>query len=209
MVPRLDVPGGDWAVPSPERWPAPLSGAIVLSGLVARDVALGGRVATQLIGPGDAFDPWAGPDELLPCVVRWWMPEPTALAILDGRFNACARQWPSLAVEVQRRLAGRADRLASQLACLHLSSVDQRVLAILWQLAERFGRVGNDGVTLPLKLTHQLLGQLVAAQRSTVTLAVGQLAERGHVTRLADGSWRLSEESRELLRPDDIDVLRV
>jgi hypothetical protein len=203
LLPRIDAPAGRWTVPPRERWPAPAVGLLVLSGLVARDVALGDRVATQLIGPGDVFDPWARPDELLPCVVRWTVHEPAVFAVLDGRFTAAARRWPSLGVEVQRRLAERADRLASQLAGLHLSSVDLRVLALLWQLAERFGRVGSDGVFLPLKLTHQLLGQLVGAQRSTVTLAIGQLTERGHLQRLADGTWRLTRESRDLLRPQE------
>jgi CRP-like cAMP-binding protein len=206
VLPRIDVPAGRWRLPERGSWAPPVAGVVLLSGLLARDVALGERIATQLIGPGDVFDPWARPDELLPCVVTWTVHEPAALAVLDARFAAAGRRWPSLGVEVQRRFAERADRLASQLASLHLSSVDLRVLALLWQLAERFGRVGHGGVVLPLKLTHQLLGQLVGAQRSTVTLAIGQLTERGHLERLPDGAWRLSAESRELLRPADAEA---
>jgi hypothetical protein len=72
---------------------------------------------------------------------------------------------------------------------------------VLWQLSERFGRVGADGVWLNVRLTHQLLGQLVGAQRPTVTLALRALTEAGDLRRRDDGTWLLSRASRDQLRP--------
>src|SRR3712207_8717441 len=50
----------------------------------------------------------------------------------------------------------------------------------------RFGRIVPDGVVIPLQLSHQMIGQLVGAQRPTVTLALGKLAAAGDVVRRGD-----------------------
>ena len=46
---------------------------------------------------------------------------------------------------------------------------------------------------LPLKLTHELLGQLVGAKRPTVSLAIKELERRGTVHRRTDGAWLLEQ----------------
>ena len=102
-------------------------------------------------------------------------------------------------VEVQRRLAMQAHRLAVQGAICQLARVELRVLALLWHLAERWGRVGREGVVLPVKLTHETLGRFVGARRPSVTLAMGQLADDGLVTRRDDGAWVLPPRSQDVL----------
>lgn len=69
--------------------------------------------------------------------------------------------------------------------------MEDRILLILWHLADRWGRVGADGVILPLPLTHRLLARIVAAHRPSVTGAISRLTDRGLVRRRADGSWLL------------------
>jgi hypothetical protein len=44
-----------------------------------------------------------------------------------------------------------------------------------------------------LRLTHELIGQLVGAKRPTVSLALRELDERGTVYRRSDGSWLLEQ----------------
>src|SRR5438874_624433 len=92
--------------------------------------------------------------------------------------------------EARRRTAARAFRLSVQMAICQLPRVELRLMLALWHLAERFGRVGPEGVTLPLPLSHRLLGQVVGARRPTVTLALTRLHQAGLVERL-DGVWRL------------------
>jgi CRP-like cAMP-binding protein len=198
VAPRIDVAPGPWLPEPPPGGGAPV---LVLDGLLCRDAALADRTSTQLLGPGDIVDPWLKSDELLPCRVSWRAHTPAVLGLLDGRFGQAARRWPSLSAVVTRRLCERADRLAAQGAALQLSNVEQRLVANLWQLADRFGRVAPGGVVIPLQLTHQLLGQLVGAQRPTVTLAATKLTESGYVTRREDGTWFLSDGSREVLTP--------
>ena len=78
------------------------------------------------------------------------------------------------------------------MAICQLPRVEDRVLAILWLLAESWGRVSAEGVLLPIDLTHQALGELIGAKRPTVTLAVGQLARRGAAERRTAG-WMLHD----------------
>ena len=64
-------------------------------------------------------------------------------------------------------------------AVTHLTRVDDRLLVLMWFLAERWGRVRPEGVVVPLKLTHQLLAALVGAKRPSVTTALGELTAAG------------------------------
>jgi CRP-like cAMP-binding protein len=202
VLPRLELAPGAWSPPPRDSWPAPTAGVLLVDGLAARHAVLGERVATQLLGPGDILDPWGAGGELLPCAVSWSVHTPVTAAVLDGRFATAARRWPDLAGVVQQRLGGLVDRLATHLAICQLPRVEQRLLALLWHLAERFGRVGPDGVVLSLGLTHRLIGQLVGAQRPTVSLAMGTLVEGGLVHRRADGAIVLTERSRDALEAE-------
>jgi hypothetical protein len=200
VLPRLDLDAGPWS-PSPPAdrgGPAPL--ALLIDGLVARHVGLGDRVSTQLLGPGDVFDPWAAPDDdLLARSVRWSADAAATVAVLDGRFAVAAQRWPALAATTQARLAAMGERLAVHMAICQLPRVEQRILALLLHLAERFGRMTADGVVLDLRLKHRLIGELVGAQRPTVSLALATLIEEGLVRRRPGGALLLDQASRTVL----------
>lgn len=52
---------------------------------------------------------------------------------------------------------------------------------------------------ISIKLTHEDLSKLVGATRQSVSLALGELAERGWIVRRENGSWRLpNDPSREI-----------
>jgi hypothetical protein len=129
----------------------------------------------------------------------------TRLALLGRELLFAASRWPSLVAGLQARASQQAERLAAQLVICQLPRVDQRLLALLWLLAESWGRVTPAGVALPLKLTHEALGALVGARRPTVTLALRELTERGAIVRQNEG-WLLLEappeagQTRENLR---------
>jgi CRP-like cAMP-binding protein len=69
------------------------------------------------------------------------------------------------------------------MAIAHHARVDARLELLLWHLADRWGRVTREGVLLPLRLTHELLADLVAAQRPSVTLSLQNLERSGRVAR--------------------------
>ena len=92
------------------------------------------------------------------------------------------------------RVCRRAQRLATTQAISHLNSVERRLLALFWHLAERWGRMTPHGVVVPLTLSHRLLGQMVGARRPTVSTALAALERRGELMRRSDGTWMLTGE---------------
>jgi CRP-like cAMP-binding protein len=171
---------------------------LILDGVIAREIDLVDRRCLQLLGPGDLLRPGPDADLGVPAGTVWTALGPASLATLDGRFMLAARRWPSLAEVVQSRLLAQLDRLALDVAIAHLTRIELRVLAVLWHLAGRWGRVTPQGVLVPLPLTHDMLGRLAGAQRPTVTIAVTQLAHDGAIERSVDG-WLLAPDSTRLL----------
>jgi CRP/FNR family transcriptional regulator, cyclic AMP receptor protein len=189
-VHRLGV--GVWDVSRLEGAGSDHVGLLLLEGVVAREVIVADHVSAELLGPGDLLRPWQTPSSsLLPVDVLWSVLSPSTFAVLDRRFAAELARWPELTACLFDRLSERSLRLATTQAISQLTRVDRRLKALLWHLAERWGRVSGDGVVVPLALTHRILGQLVGARRPTVSTALGELAERGELTRRVDGSWVL------------------
>ena len=116
----------------------------------------------------------------------------TQLAMLGKDVLVGAHRWPRLVAGLHARTADQIERVAVQLAICQLPRVEDRLLALLWLLAEQWGRVTPGGTVLPLALTHETLGALVGARRPTVTLALGELSDRGAVLRQGR-AWLLVE----------------
>lgn len=190
---------GPWD-PHDEPWPVPPTlGLLVLEGVVTRDIVFAGRTTTELLGAGDVLRPWEDDVQFdpLPFAVAWHVHEPTRVAVLDTRFAVCAARWPALAGAISRRHVRRARSLAFQLAIAQLPRVDDRLLVLLWALAERWGRVSPQGVRLPLALPHRTLATLVGARRPSVTTALSGLTRDGLVERTEDG-WLLHGDPGEV-----------
>ena len=164
-VHRLGV--GVWDVSRLEGAGADHVGLLLLEGVVAREVVVADHVSAELLGPGDLLRPWQAPSNssLLPVDVLWSVLSPSAFAVLDRRFAAELARWPEVTAALFDRLSERSLRLATTQAISQLTRVDRRLKALLWHLAERWGRVSGDGVIVPLALTHRILGQLVGARR--------------------------------------------
>lgn len=167
-------------------------GALVLDGLFAVDVHVGGRTATELLGPGDLLQaPRPEPDQLVDRELTRRALLPSRVAVLDSEFLDRVRPWPDLVLTLLRRSEKRAIDLNLQRAVSSHPSLELRLALLLWHLAERWGRVETGGVRLDLPLTHALLGRLVAAERPSVSRSLGRLAEHGLVTGGA-GDWHLA-----------------
>lgn len=164
---------------------------LLLTGALWREVVAGRATSLQLLGPGAALLAEPAPGELLAPVTRVVALAPVRLAILDRRFLHAATRWPGLAAVLHRRLAEQERDVGALAAIAQLSKVDDRVLLVLWHLAERWGRRAPDGIVVPLQLTHATLGRLVGARRPTVSLALTALRERGLLGRDEDGHWLL------------------
>ena len=169
-------------------------GLYVISGLMIRCVAVGKRNACELFGPGDLLRPWDADGEYdpLPIGVTWHILATTELAELDSAFVQRISPWPSITSHIVSRVAQRARYLTLTQAVTTLPRANARLLILFWLLAERWGRVGVDGVRITLPLTHHLLAMLIGAQRPTVTIALQRLAQAGLLKRLTSDQWLLT-----------------
>jgi CRP/FNR family transcriptional regulator, cyclic AMP receptor protein len=192
-APYRELEPGTWAVPTIAVDGEPFA-ALLVEGLVTHETTIAGRRTADLLGPGDVFRPWRAFDAAIPGTTRWASRTTALVAVLDARFIAAARRWPRLYRVVHDRMADQLDRAAARGAIMGLPRVEQRVLGLFWQLAERWGKVRPEGVVLDLALTHELIGQLVGAQRPTVSLAMRALADEGVLQRTADGAWLLDHD---------------
>jgi CRP/FNR family transcriptional regulator, cyclic AMP receptor protein len=186
------IPAGPWravqTVPVREG-----IGLLVMRGLLIRRVGVDGRFGAELLGAGDVLRPWQGEDEqpTLPLTTGWQAIERARMAVLDESFVRRMARYPSLSGRLVGRALERSRNLAVNMAIVHQARVDVRLRMLMWHLAARWGRVRSDGVRLPLRLTHNVLADLVAARRPTVTSALSELAKNGLVRQVDDG-WLLS-----------------
>jgi len=168
-------------------------GLLVVEGLLARRLRIGDRRSVELLGPGDLLGPGAARDEagLLRADESWAALEPTRVAVLDCLFQQRTARWPELHAALLDRAVARADSLTLRLALAQVPRLGDRLELVLWHLAERWGRVEPRGVAVSLRLSHQLLAELVCAQRPSVTRALKELARDDRIVPLPAGGWLL------------------
>ena len=129
--------------------------------IVARAAVAGRRIVLGVLGRE--------------CVIRPPRPDEEIIA-LTSAVVAPVEPSPDQLLEALR------DREES-LAILAFPRHTDRVRAKLIQLARMHGRVTGGGVVIPLPLTHELIADMTASARETVTWALRELVEEGFVTR--------------------------
>jgi CRP/FNR family cyclic AMP-dependent transcriptional regulator len=204
----LEVPGPEWDPTAIARVAGPgWIGLFLIKGLLVRSVTVGSRTACELFGPGDLLRPWDADGQYDPLVigVAWRILQPTRLAVLDDRFCLRVSEWPAITAVLIKRVADRARALALGHAVSHLPQAHARLLIMFWLLADRWGRVGPEGITIPLPLTHETVAMLVGIRRPSATLALQRLARGGLLLRRRSDRWLLTNQAVELL--GDVDSL--
>ena len=152
-------------------------GLLVLQGLLIRRVGIDGRFGAEILGEGDLLRPWQG-QEVSPALARttgWRVLQRTRVASRPASraaSRAISRaDWGSCRSRARALTEPRCEHGDRPPAARHV-----RLHMLFWQLADRWGRVRSDGISVPLHLTHSVLAELVAARRPTVTSALSELA---------------------------------
>jgi CRP/FNR family transcriptional regulator, cyclic AMP receptor protein len=195
MAAGFDFERGPWRFfPPPDRGGL---GALVLSGMIVIRIDAGTRSHIELLGGGDVISPWVGAGEELaiPSIVNASALTNVRVALLDRRFALRTARWPEIHAALIQRLIIRSRRLSLQAAINAVSRVEERLELTLWELAYRFGRVTTDGIVLDLPITHSQLAEILAAQRPSVSTAVGRLQAHGRVVRIDRHRWLLPGEA--------------
>ncbi len=167
-------------------------GLLVLRGLLIRRVGVGGGFGAELLGQGDLLRPWQGEgaQSSLSPTTGWHVLEATRIAVLDKRAAARLARYPELTGRLVAKALERSRNLATAMAIAHHARIELRLHMLFWHLADRWGRVRRDGVSVPLRLTHSILADLVSARRPSVSTCLGELSRRGVIQR--DGrEWLL------------------
>ncbi len=159
-------------------------GFVIVAGTLLRRVTAGHREGAELLGPGDLFQSAAenGP-------ATWRAVTEATVAILDARTLADAGTVPELTGAMLSAVSARTNTVARQLVVAQWPSVDERIVATMEMLAERWGIVTPEGLVLPAFLTHSVLAPLVGARRPSVTTSLKRLDASGAVRRAPDGRW--------------------
>lgn len=160
-------------------------GLLVLDGLMAVNTSVGERVACELVGGGDLLQPFAHrAEELITRGETWQALRPTSFALLDEAFATRAAACPQVGMALLRRAARRSSEAETLRAISSHPRLEVRLVLLLWHLAGPWGKVSSNGIRLSLPLTHRVIGQLVGAERPSVSHALHRLAQ----TRLITGT---------------------
>lgn len=196
---------GEWRF---EPVPGPASlGAIILMGAVVLRMEFGGCAHLEVLGKGDVLNPWQlETDTRLQEQVSVNVAQSGYVAVLDHGFAVRMAAWPEVFAALMQRQIMRTRRMVLQACILSRSRVDERLELMLWRLGEQFGSMTRDGLLVRLPFTHLQLAEMIAARRSTVTMAVGRLVAEGRLGRPGRNQWllphleltRLTELSAEL-----------
>ncbi len=135
----------------------------------------GKQAILALIEPGELFGELA----LVGSEVR----EEFAQAVVTSRVVAIPRDAmetvllknANLSLAVTKIVGLRQRRLERRLKNLLFRSNRERLLGLLCELMEQYGRRIDEGLLIDIKLSHQDLAGLIGVTRESVTLALGEL----------------------------------
>jgi len=178
-------------------------GLLVLDGVLVRRVGFANRVGGELLGPGDLLRPSEhdGEEATLPFEATWTVLRDLRLALLDRRWSQRMAPFPDVGIALTARALRRARRLANMLTIALHPKLDERLQLLMWEVADRYGRVHRDGVHIDLPLTHELISELAGARRPSVSSALSRLVDKGLIER-HDAGWILHGEPPGAIAPD-------
>lgn len=107
--------------------------------------------------------------------------EVEVIALQLSEFDRLLARNPRFSFLLIRKLAQSAQSSADKARDLGFLDVQQRLKRSLMDLARRHGIATERGMQISPELTHQDIGELVAANRSTITVLLNELKKQGLV----------------------------
>jgi CRP/FNR family cyclic AMP-dependent transcriptional regulator len=191
QVPVIRLLPGPWEPPREDNGGG--LGYVVRSGMLLRRVTIDGGRSVELLGVGDFLFPWREEAASF-SRAEWQVVDHARLAVLDLRPGSALSHWPSIGAEIAGRAIDRSRALALQSAIMSVVGIEERLNALLWALAERWGRTVTGGAELEVNVPQGVLAEMVGARRPTVSQALGALCDRGMVVSSRPGHWLLRGE---------------
>ena len=108
--------------------------------------------------------------------------EHTATCGIDRKtFENLVVEYPRVGLAVIRNLSLRIEHLSGKVGALAEPSLDDRLYAVLVNVAREVGTRAPGGWTIAFPLTHEEIGFLVGAHRVSVTRTLGRLRDTGKI----------------------------
>lgn len=127
----------------------------------------------ELFGELALFQP-AGREEFAEA-----MEASTVVLIPSDALQQLMAGQPTVSLGINRLLGLRRQRVERRLKSLLFRSNRERLVHLLLELAEKYGRSSPEGTLLGLRLSHQDLASMIGSTRETVTVVLGELQSEG------------------------------
>jgi len=102
--------------------------------------------------------------------------EKSTLVLLPKRdLMIIAQKYPSIGMGVSKLIGMRRQRVERRLRNLLFRSNRERIIHLLLELTEKYGKRVEEGVHLGIRLSHQDMASIIGSTRETVTVVLGQL----------------------------------
>lgn len=127
------------------------------------------------------------------------MEDTETLVIPAQQFQQLLSCNPEFSLLVMRKLAQEVHSLTGKMRDFSLLDVQHRLKSSLIALANEHGIITEKGIRIDLDLTHEEIGEMVSANRTTITACLSELRRQGYL-------WT---QGRRLfiIPPDHIEIL--
>ena len=114
-------------------------------------------------------------------------------------FEQLLSKNPILASIIMKKLAKNVKTMTNQVKELGFLDVQQRLKQRLTDLAKEYGIATSEGIRIDLNITHEEIGELVAANRVTITAYLNEFKHRGYL-------WK-DGRSLVIIAPEHMEIL--
>lgn len=143
----------------------------------------GKQAVLALIDPGELFGELALVEPTHRDESAEAMELSTVVVIPTEEIQRLMDEHPKLSLGLNKLLGLRVQRFNRRLKSLLFRSNRERVVHLLFDLAEKYGKYARDGsLAIGIRLSHQELASIIGSTRETVTLVLGELHEEGAIS---------------------------
>jgi CRP-like cAMP-binding protein len=142
----------------------------------------GKQALLAIIDPGELFGELAIFDSGVREEFAEAMESSTVVMIPGDEIQRLMEAHPNVSLGVTRLMGLRRRSVERRLKSLLFRSNRERLIHLLLELAEKYGRPTPEGTLIGIKLSHQDLASMIGSTRETVTVLLGELQSAGDLT---------------------------
>jgi CRP/FNR family transcriptional regulator, cyclic AMP receptor protein len=158
---------------------------------------VGDKLILSLLGPSSFFGEMSVIDGL-PRSASVVAIRPVDVAVLTRHdFSSFVTEKPQAAIRVMQTLSERLRAANQKLEQAHYQPVSKRLAGVLYDLSQRRGRPGPQGIEVVVPLTQGELASIAGGARQTVNRLLGTWERTGLIRREGRTQWWI-------LQPDEL-----